>query len=44
MGSLFDINPAQMVIAGPSKQLFSLMDLEEVEQSDINAIAEQLSK
>jgi hypothetical protein len=44
MESLFDIIPAKMVIAGPAKKLYSLMGLEEAEQSDINAIAEQLAK
>jgi hypothetical protein len=34
----------KMVIFGPAKALYSLMDLEEIEQSDINAIAEQLTK
>jgi hypothetical protein len=44
MVSAFDIIPAKMVIFGPAKALYSLMDLEEIEQSDINAIAEQLTK
>lgn len=44
MVSAFDIIPAKMVIFGPAKPLYSLMDLEEIEQSDINAIAEQLTK
>jgi hypothetical protein len=33
-----------MIAGGPIKELHVLMDLEEIEQSDINAIAEQLSK
>ena len=41
---LFDIVPAKMIADGPIKELHVLMDLEEIEQSDINAIAEQLSK
>jgi hypothetical protein len=40
----FDIVPAKMIAGGPIKELHVLMDLEEIEQSDINAIAEQLSK
>ena len=41
--SPFDIVPAKMVAKGPIKTLYSLMGLEEIEQSDINALAEQLS-
>lgn len=39
----FDIVPAKMMAGGPIKELHVLMDLEEIEQSDINKIAEQLS-
>jgi hypothetical protein len=41
---LFDIIPSKMVIFGPAKALFLLMGLDEIEQSDIKAVAEQLSK
>jgi hypothetical protein len=33
-----------MVAGGPIKELHVLMDLEEIEHSDISALAEQLSK
>lgn len=42
--SPFDIIPAKMEAGGPIKELHVLMGLEEIEQSDINALAEQLSK
>lgn len=42
--SPFDIVPAKMVAGGPIKELHVLMSLEEIEQSDINALAEQLAK
>lgn len=42
--SPFDIVPAKMVAQGPLRELHELMGLDEIEQSDINALAEQLSK
>jgi hypothetical protein len=42
--SPFDIIPAKMMAVGPIKSLYFLMGLEEIEQFDINAIAEQLAK
>jgi hypothetical protein len=41
--SAFDTVPAWMIAGGPIKELHVLMGLEEIEQSDINALAEQLS-
>ena len=38
-----DIIPAKMEAQGPIKELYVLMGLDEIEQTDINKIAEQLS-
>jgi hypothetical protein len=38
-----DVVPAKMVAQGPIKELYVLMGLDEIEQTDINRIAEQLS-
>ena len=40
--SPFNIIPSKMVIVSPAKSLYFLMGLGEVQQSDINALAEQL--
>jgi hypothetical protein len=42
--SPFDIAPAKMMAVGTIKELYFLMGLEEIERSDINALAEQLAK
>jgi hypothetical protein len=44
MVSAFDIIPSKMAIFGPGKALYLLMGLEEIEQSDIQSLAEQLSR
>jgi hypothetical protein len=44
MVSIFDVIPAKMMVGGPLKSLYFLMDLGEVDQSDINALAEQLAQ
>jgi hypothetical protein len=44
MVSPFDVIPAKMMIVGPVKSLYFLMSLGEVDQSDINALAEQLAQ
>lgn len=44
MASPFDIVPAQMVAQGTIKELYSLMGLEEIDPSDIHALAELLSR
>lgn len=44
MASAFDIIPSKMVIFGPAKALYLLMGLDEIEQSDIKPLVEQLSR
>jgi hypothetical protein len=41
--SAFDIIPARMMAVGTIRELYSLMTLEEIEQSDINTLAAQSS-
>jgi hypothetical protein len=43
MASPFDVIPTKMEAVGPIQTLYLLMDLEEIEQSDIKVLAEQLS-
>ena len=42
MVSAFDINASKMVIFGPAKALYFLKGLEEIDQSDIKPLSEQL--